>query len=484
MKLKKIVNNISFKGTPDNREIINIAHDSRKVKNGTLFIAIAGKNMDGHDFIFEALEKGAVAVVANGRSPKTNLVPILQVKNPRKIMSQIAANFFNNPSDKLNMIGITGTNGKTSTTIIINDILNICNKNSSSLGTLGFSTPGGIVSTGFTTPESIDLHQILKTMSDGGIDYVPMEVSSHAIDMHRVDDIKYKIGVFTNLSSDHLDYHGNMENYFKSKLSFLKNIDKNSYAILNKDDIYYKRIVKNIKCKYKTYGFDSSSDIYIKEYKGDINNTIGKLIYKNKAYNFKTTLIGKYNLYNIMASISTCITLKLNISNIINAINYIKQIPGRMEKFELSNNNFAIVDYAHTPDAYTNVLSTISNLSSNRKIITVFGCGGDRDKSKRPLMAKIAEKYSDEIIITTDNPRYESSENIFKNIILGFKKNNHKIIINREKAIKSAIDTNSNSIIVVLGKGIENYQLINNKRIPHSDIGIIKKYINENRNKR
>ena len=190
MKLNKIVNNISFQGNPDNREILNIAHDSRKVKNGTLFIAIAGENMDGHDFIFEALEKGAVAVVANGRSPKTNLVPILQVKNPRKIMSRIAANFFKNPSENLNMIGVTGTNGKTSTTIIINEILKICNKKSSSLGTLGFSTPAGIVSTGFTTPESIDLHQILKTMNDGGIDYVPMEVSSHAIDMHRIDDIK------------------------------------------------------------------------------------------------------------------------------------------------------------------------------------------------------------------------------------------------------------------------------------------------------
>ena len=201
MKLKKILNNIPFKGTHDNREILNIAHDSRKVKKGTLFIAIAGENNDGHDFIFDALDKGAIAVVANGRSPITDLVPILQVKNPRKIMSKIAANFFNNPSKDLNIIGITGTNGKTSTTLIINEILKKCNKNSSSLGTLGFSTPAGIVSTGFTTPESIDLHQILKTLKDGGIEYIPMEVSSHAIDMHRIDDIKFKIGIFTNLSN-------------------------------------------------------------------------------------------------------------------------------------------------------------------------------------------------------------------------------------------------------------------------------------------
>ena len=484
MKLKNVVKNITLKGKPDNREILHIAHDSRKVKNGTLFIAIAGEQNDGHDFIFDALDKGAVAVVANGRSPSTDLVPILQVKNPRKIMSKIAANFFDNPSNNLNIIGITGTNGKTSTTTIINDILNNCNKNSSSLGTLGFSTPGGIVSTGFTTPESIDLHQILKTMRDGGIKYVPMEVSSHSIDMHRIDDIKFKIGIFTNLSSEHLDYHGTMENYFSSKLSFLKNIDKNSYAILNRDDIYYKKIIKNINCRYQTYGFNESSDLYVKDYTANINFTTVSLCYKSDIYKFKTSLIGKYNLYNLMASISACLVLNIDINKILNAITAIKQIPGRMEKLKTTNNNIVIVDYAHTPDAYSNLLSTISELSINKKIITVFGCGGDRDKNNRPMMTKIAEKYSNETIITTDNPRFENIDHIFEDMIKGFEKNKYRIIRNREKAIRRCIENNKNSIIVVLGKGIENYQIINNKKIPHSDIDIIKEYINENKNKR
>ena len=217
MNLSKIVKNINFNGNCDNREISYIAHDSRKVKEGTLFIAIAGQYNDGHDYIFDAIEKGAIAVIANGRSPETDKVPILQVENPRKAMSKIAANFYKNPSKDVNIIGVTGTNGKTTTTQLINHILTQNKKNSSSLGTLGFTSSAGIISTGFTTPESIDLHQIIRTMADGGIEYIPMEISSHAIEFHRTDDIHVNMGIFTNLSKDHMDLHKNMDNYFNTK---------------------------------------------------------------------------------------------------------------------------------------------------------------------------------------------------------------------------------------------------------------------------
>ena len=271
MKLDKILNNIKYKGNPDNREIINITHDSRKVKDGTLFIAISGENNDGHDFIFDAIKKGAVAIIANGRAPVTNLVPIIQVDNPRKTMSKIADNFFEQPSSKLNIIGITGTNGKTTTTQIIDHILKTNNFTSSSLGTLGFNSPSGIISTGFTTPESIDLHQILKMIKDGGIDYVPMEISSHAIEMNRIDDVEVDMGIFTNIGLDHLDFHKTQENYFNSKLKLFKNLSKNNLAILNNDDKYCNRIIESISCKHLTYGFSENSDLRIKNYTLNIN---------------------------------------------------------------------------------------------------------------------------------------------------------------------------------------------------------------------
>ena len=232
MKLSKILKNIEHSGKYNDIDISNITYDSRKVKKNSLFIAISGENDDGHDYILEAINSGASAIIANGRAPITDIVPIIQVSNPRKAMSRIASNFYNNPSKNLNIIGVTGTNGKTTTTQIIDHIIKFSRKTSSSLGTLGFNTPSGIISTGFTTPESIELHQILKTISDGGIEYVPMEISSHAIELYRVKDIIVDIAIFTNLGYDHLDFHKSKENYFHSKLKLFTGLNKNSTAYI------------------------------------------------------------------------------------------------------------------------------------------------------------------------------------------------------------------------------------------------------------
>ena len=484
MELKKVLKNIEYNGNPDERNILNITHDSRKVKQGTLFIAISGEKNDGHDFIFEAIEKGATAVIANGRAPVTDKVPIIQVKNPRKIMSKVAANFFDNPSQGLKIIGITGTNGKTTTTQIIDHILKFNKISSSSLGTLGFNTPSGIISNGFTTPESIDLHQILRTIKDGGINFVPMEISSHAIELNRVDDIDVDIAIYTNIGLDHLDFHKTQENYFKSKLKLFKNLSKNSIAILNSDDDYCSRIIKSINCEYYTYGSASKqSDLHMIHYNAWFDYSEAILQYEGKKYPIQTDLIGKFNLYNLMASILCCLKIGLKFENIIPAIKQIGNINGRLEKYNIPiNKNIAIIDYAHSPDAYDNIFKTILELKGNKEIVTVFGCGGNRDTSKRPLMASIAEKYSEYIYITEDNPRYEKNENIFKDIISGFKKNNYKIIKDRKKAIIEALENSSDSIILILGKGAENYQLIKDIKYPHSDIDIIKNYINENKN--
>ena len=479
MNLDKIVKNIIFRGDPDTRNISNIVHDSRKVKDGSLFIAIAGENNDGHDYIFDAIDKGAIAVIANGRSPVTDKVPVLQVKNPRKVMSEIAANFYSHPSRDVNIIGITGTNGKTTTTQLIDYILKYNKWSSGSLGTLGFSSPTGIISTGFTTPESVDLQQIIRTMVDGGIDYIPMEISSHAIKLHRVDDIDINIAVFTNLSVEHLDFHGNMENYFKTKLELFKKLNKNSTAIINGDDEYSKDIINNTSCNYLTYGFNNKFDLSVKSYVLDINWTKIVFKFKKQEFSIKTNLIGKFNIYNVMGAILASWKSGLNITQIVNALNDFKTVPGRFEQFKLKNQNHAIVDYAHSPDAFKKILSSIKDLTT-KNIITIFGCGGDRDKTKRSQMASIAEEYSNFVYITNDNPRFEDENSIIKDIISGFDKNEYSIIKNRTEALHKVFQDSKNKIIVILGKGRDDYQLIGNDKKYHSDIDIIQEYLHEN----
>jgi len=483
MRLSKIVHNIDYRGKTDDREISYITHDSRKVKEGTLFIALKGIQSDGHDFIFDAIDKGAIAIIANGRAPITNKVPILQVSNPRKVMSQIASNFFETQKNNLKVIGITGTNGKTTTTQITNHILNFNNLRSGSLGTLGFDTPTGMKSTNFTTPESIDLHHILKIMKDGGIQFVPMEVSSHAIGMNRVDNVKFDAAIYTNLGFDHLDFHGNRENYFKTKLKLFQNLSNKAKAIINIDDEYAKRIIENLSCDYLTYGIDKKADLYIKKYSLAINQSKAIVVYKKKEYTLNTSLVGKFNLYNILASILCNVCMGVDIKSAINAMNNFKNVPGRFEKFKLPNNKgFTIIDYAHSPDAFENIYKNIKIINKKKKIISVFGCGGERDSNKRPKMAAIAENFSDWVIITNDNPRNENEDKIIEDIKKGFAFSKNEVIKNRKEAIMKAIEMSKNHIIVILGKGIEEYQIMKNEKIPHSDINTVENYINENRN--
>ena len=480
MKLNEIVHNINFKGNPDDRNITNITYDSRKVKDGSLFIAISGENQDGHDYILEAIDKGASAIIANGRAPISDVIPILQVSNPRKTMSKIAANFYNNPSKNLNVIGITGTNGKTTTTQIVDHIIKSNNKTSSSLGTLGFNTPSGMISTGFTTPESIELQQILDTIKKGGIEYVPMEISSHAIELYRTNDVDVNIAIFTNIGHDHLDFHKSIDNYFNAKLKLFTKLNNNSLAILNHDDPYTKKIINKINCNYLTYGFDKNASLNIKEHSLKINKSSAVLKYDNKHINIDTQLIGKFNLYNLSAAILCAINLGINTDSIIKSIKQFSNVPGRLEKYNHKNNTI-IIDYAHTPDAFTNIFKNISELKNkNKKIITVFGCGGNRDKSKRKLMGKIASNYSDYTYITNDNPRFENEDEIINDILEGITSKKYEVIKDRKEAIISALN-NDNSIILILGKGVEKYQIIKNKKIDHSDIEIVKDYINENR---
>ena len=428
MNLQSILKNIKYQGEVENIEISNITYDSRKVKEGSLFIAISGQNEDGHDYIYEAVNKGASAVIANGRAPVLDNIPIIQVSNPRKVMSKIAANFYNNPSKELNIIGITGTNGKTTTTQIIDYIIKANNKTSSSLGTLGFNTPSGMISTGFTTPESIELQQILDTIKKGGIEYVPMEISSHAIELYRTNDVDVNIAIFTNIGHDHLDFHKSIENYFNAKLKLFTQLNKKSTAILNIDDPYTKKIINKINCNYSTYGFNKKADLYIKDYSLNIEKSKAIIQYKGELFELETPLIGKFNLYNLSAAVLCTFELGICKNDIIQSIKYFNNIPGRLEKYNYKSNTI-IIDYAHTPDAFSNIFKSIFELKNkNKKIITVFGCGGNRDSSKRKRMGKIASNYSDYIYITNDNPRFEDEDKIIDNICGGISNTEYQII--------------------------------------------------------
>jgi len=475
--LNKILNKIDYHSNDniDNIIITQITHNSKEVQNGALFIALSGYNTDGNKFINEAIANGAKAIISNVENQNSS-VPFIRVENPRKVLSKASSIFNNTISENMTILGVTGTNGKTSITEIINFVLKQYNINCCTVGTLGLKTKHGILNTNFTTPESNQIHHYLNTMNKNNINNAILEVSSHALDLNRVDDIKFDIGIFSNLSPEHLDFHKTMDSYFQSKLKLFKKLKSNKNAIINIDDKYSNQIIDSTKCNIIKYSLKKRTDIFIKKFTCDLNGTRAIVNIFNKDFKIKSALIGKYNLYNILASIGACIALRIPKESIINSINLFKSIPGRLESIPNKSNKKIFVDYAHTPDAYENVLSTLQTYS-NKKIITVFGCGGNRDNSNRSKMAAIAEKFSNFVIVTSDNPRNENLKKIISEIIAGFKKNNYKVNLNRKEAIKDGIKMMSkNHLLIILGKGRENYELINKIKIYHSDIDTIKNF--------
>lgn len=442
---------------------MNIKIDSRKVRNGDTFIALRGINNDGHDYVLDAIDNGATTVIVEEGEYSVNTIV---VKDTKEYLKEYLENNYYDEIKKLKLIGMTGTNGKTTTCYLIYQALNKLNKKCAYIGTLGFYLTDEQRTLNNTTPNLYELYEMLLECVSKGYEYVVMEVSSQGLAMGRVDTLIFDYVIFSNLTQDHLDYHGTIENYVLEKQKLFR-MTNESFALINSDDKYKDYFIldnKNI-----TYG-KTSNDYKISE----INSTLKGSSFKLNDEEYFTKLIGEYNIYNVTVVI---ILLKLlNINDIKEVIESLESPNGRMDIINY-NDNTIIIDYAHTPDAVEKIITNVSKLDHN-KIITLIGCGGNRDKTKRSIMGDIATKYSDYVVFTSDNPRFEKPKSILKDIVCKLDRKNYKIIVNRKKAIKKSIQMLSkNDILLLLGKGHEDYQVINGKKIPFSDKEIVIKYL-------
>ena len=480
MKLNSLIKDIVHdKNDLSDININKICTSSKDAKKGSLFVAINGTVNDGHDFINEAVENGASAVISNGKNVGNFSVPNIKVSNTRLAASRVSAEFYNYPSKELKIIGITGTNGKTTTASLVYSILKSANYKVAQIGTLGLIADGFNKSKTLTTPDPITLHKILRDLSDNNFSHVVMEVSSHALDQSRVADIDFDISVFTNLSSEHLDYHNDMETYFRAKLKLFRMMPITSTSIINVDDEYGLRIKNESSAPVISISTKNKSDIFYNKINYSLNGINGSIIGGNEEISFNSRLIGEFNAENIISAASVGIALNIGLKNIENGINSIKLIDGRMEIFKTTDNKNIVVDYAHTPDSYNKVLTTVKKLIGKEKnIYVLFGCGGDRDNSKRNEMGKIAASFAEKLWITPDNPRFENIDKINFEITKELNGDKYEIFNDREVGLKKAISKmKRDDTLVVLGKGREDYQDVEGKKVEYSDIEIIKKYL-------
>ena len=480
VKLNSLIKNIAQdENVFPSIDIKKICTNSKEVKNGSLFIAINGLQNDGHDFISEAIENGASAIISNGRNIGKLSVPNIKVSNTRLAASRIAAEYFNHPSKRLNVIGITGTNGKTTTASLIFSILKAAKLNVAQMGTLGVIAKGFEKQKTLTTPDPITLHKIFNDLIDRNFSHVVMEVSSHALDQFRVADVDFNIAVFTNLSEEHLDYHLNIEEYFKAKSKLFRLMPITGTSIINIDDKYGNKMCAESLAPVLNISKHNESDIYYEKLDCALAGIKGTIKAGNKLISFDSKLIGEFNAENILSAASIGVALNIDTSIIQKGIEEIKFVEGRMELFQTKDNKNIVIDYAHTPDAYIKVLTTLKEMVPEKNSIHIlFGCGGNRDKIKRSQMGKIAEKFSEKLWITSDNPRYENIKDINSDIIKEMIGNNFEIINDRGTALSEAInEIDSGDLLVVLGKGRENFQDIEGKKFPYSDIEIIESYL-------
>ncbi len=468
----------SIKGNP-NLIVKSIEFDSRKVIEGSLFVAIKGENTDGHAFIENAIKNGASAVIYNDYTFRDQKITSIKTPNTRKSLSIVSSNFYDSPSKKIRLVGITGTNGKTTVATILFNLFNKIGIKSGLISTINIQFGSFCIENNHTTPDPKKINEVLNKMVENKIQFCFMEVSSHEIDQDRTSGLKFYCGVFTNISRDHLDYHKSFSSYRDVKKKFFDNLTKESFAIINADDRNAQFMVQNCSSKVKTYGIKNLADNSAKVLEIDFSGMLLKI--NNKE--FWTPLIGKFNASNLLAVFSVASIAGIKSIEILKILSQTKGISGRFQIIKTPNKAFVIVDYAHTPNSLENVIETISQIRTNKELFTaVIGCGGDRDSGKRSKMGKIVLNGCDKVIFTSDNPRYEKPEKIINDMLLEIDlKDQKKIskIIDRREAIKEGCsELNSGDILLVVGKGHETYQEINGKKIPFSDVKIVEESFN------
>ncbi|MBS5794249.1 MAG: UDP-N-acetylmuramoyl-L-alanyl-D-glutamate--2,6-diaminopimelate ligase [Clostridiales bacterium] len=485
MILKELIKNLKYIKLIGNKnvEISHLTIDSRKVKKGSMYGAIKGFNVDGHKFIKNCIKNGASLIVCEDLEDFCidDNVAILQVENTRKALAIIAKNFYNNPTKNINLIGVTGTNGKTSTTYFLEQILLEYKKTVGIIGTIEIRENGKKMEFDFstsTTPDTIELNELFSTMVSDNIDNIVMEVSSHALELHKVEGCNFNIGIFTNLTQDHLDMHKSMENYLnaKSKLFGMCKV-----GIINIDDKYAKDIIKNASCKVFTYSIEKESDLQAINIQYFMDRVTFDVKINDKVESFILNIPGRFSVYNALSVIGACLMQNIPIDIIKEGIKNIEGVPGRIQTIPNNKGFNVIVDYAHTPDGLDNIIKAVREFTKGR-VITIFGCGGDRDRKKRPIMAEISANLSDYTIITSDNPRSEVPESIIDEIETGIKPitNNYEKITGRREAIYRGVSiAKANDSIIIAGKGHEDYEIFADKTIHFDDTEVAKEALED-----
>jgi UDP-N-acetylmuramoyl-L-alanyl-D-glutamate--2,6-diaminopimelate ligase len=457
--------------------INKIVYDSRKVEEMSLFVAIQGYSTDGHNYLKNALDHGAVAAIVEKENSEVN-IPQYLVKDSRMALASIASEFYRPEIDNMRVIGITGTNGKTTTSFLIRSILTADRFYSGLIGTIHYDIGGELIQAWNTTPESVDLFQMMYDMYQQDQRGCVLEASSHGLALHRLDGIKFEIAVFTNLSQDHLDFHTDFEDYYQAKKSLFSHLKPEGSAIINSDDHYGQRLLGELQSKYIDFSISGKAAVTATHWESSLSGVTFLAQTSRGKINITSPLIGKFNIENILAAISVGIALDIDLVTIKRGIESVSRVPGRLEPVPVNIDKTVIVDYSHTPDALEKALHVLAEMT-DRNLWVVFGCGGDRDKKKRPMMGKIAVQIADRVIISSDNPRSESPESIIDEILGGI--NNHQKVeveVNRRKAIQLALkNASAGDTILVAGKGHENYQEINGIKYPFDDRQVIRELV-------